>query len=71
MTTSSLQELALFIVIFFPALAIIVVCLRTYSRTITGQFGFDDALIIIAMVSQIANSSSMAFAQNMVGYVHR
>ncbi|KAF8848760.1 hypothetical protein BDZ45DRAFT_664032 [Acephala macrosclerotiorum] len=56
MTTSSLQELALFIVVFFPALAIIVVCLRTYSRASTGQFGLDDALIIVAMVMSIGET---------------
>jgi hypothetical protein len=54
MTTSGLQELALFITVFFPALALIIVCLRTYSRTTTGQFGWDDGLIIVAMVSRLS-----------------
>lgn len=59
MTTSPLQEFGLFIVVFFPALAVLIVCLRTYSRTVTGQFGWDDGLIIVAMVSSFAKASGL------------
>ncbi|KUJ18746.1 uncharacterized protein LY89DRAFT_504150 [Mollisia scopiformis] len=69
MTTSPLQEFALFIVVFFPLLALVVVCLRTYSRISTGQFGWDDGLIIVAMAMAIGESyvTWMYIKTNFVG----
>jgi hypothetical protein len=45
-----LQDLAFFIDVFFPVLAFIVVVLRTYSRGTAGIFGWDDGLMVFAMV---------------------
>jgi hypothetical protein len=48
--TSPRQQGALFMVFFFPALALITVCLRIYNRLSSKSFGWDDGLIIAAMV---------------------
>ncbi len=37
---TGLQQLIIFIVLFFPALASVFVCLRIYSRTIARNFGW-------------------------------
>ncbi|KAI1388552.1 uncharacterized protein F4822DRAFT_429170 [Hypoxylon trugodes] len=52
--TSWLQNLGIAIEILCPALALIVVALRTYIRLDTKSFGWDDGLIISAMVFSIA-----------------
>lgn len=45
-----LQDWAFFVIVVFPVLAFIIVVLRTYSRSKAGIFGWDDGLIILAMV---------------------
>lgn len=49
--TSSRQQGTLFMVFFFPALALVTVTLRIYNRMTSKNFGWDDSLIIAAMVS--------------------
>jgi len=49
--TSSLQQIAIFITLFFPALALIVTTLRLFYRASSKTFGYDDVFIILAMVS--------------------
>ncbi|KAF7944254.1 hypothetical protein EAE96_010656 [Botrytis aclada] len=56
MVDTSLQDLALFIVAFSPALALIAVCLRVWSRVSLGQFGLDDSLIVLSMILSIAET---------------
>lgn len=56
--TSPLQQFGFAIIVFFPVLAFIIVCLRVYSRISTKQFGIDDALIIIAMVLSIGETAT-------------
>lgn len=48
--TTSLQQLGLFIVIFFPVLSSLIVSLRIYGRVTTKNFGWDDTFIIAAVV---------------------
>ncbi|TEA22395.1 hypothetical protein C8034_v004897 [Colletotrichum sidae] len=55
---SSLQHIGFFILFFFPALAVIVVGLRVYSRVSTKQFGWDDGLICFAMAESIAETAA-------------
>ncbi|KAI1091198.1 hypothetical protein F5B19DRAFT_288138 [Rostrohypoxylon terebratum] len=52
--TSWLQNLGIAIEVVCPALALIVVVLRTYIRLDTKSFGWDDGLIISAMALSIA-----------------
>ncbi|KAI1802340.1 hypothetical protein F4811DRAFT_563320 [Daldinia bambusicola] len=52
--TSWLQNLGIAIEVVCPTLALIVVCLRTYIRLDTKGFGWDDGLIVAAMVFAIA-----------------
>ncbi|GKT49215.1 uncharacterized protein ColSpa_09396 [Colletotrichum spaethianum] len=63
---SSLQHVGFFVLFFFPALALIVVALRVYSRVSTKQFGWgvpiDDGLICFAMVESIAETVASYFA---------
>ncbi|PVH78373.1 hypothetical protein DL98DRAFT_397420, partial [Cadophora sp. DSE1049] len=54
--TSSLQQAGFAILFLFPTLALIVVCLRIYSRQKMKQFGWDDGLIVVAMVFSIAET---------------
>ncbi|KAI0883299.1 uncharacterized protein GGS22DRAFT_168363 [Annulohypoxylon maeteangense] len=53
---SSLQHGGFFILFFFPAIAFIVVGLRIYGRLRSRQFGWDDALVCIAMMFSIAET---------------
>ncbi|KAK5660703.1 hypothetical protein OQA88_12068 [Cercophora sp. LCS_1] len=46
---SPLQIFGYVITCFFPALSLVVCCLRIYSRTLAKGFGWDDWLIFIAM----------------------
>jgi hypothetical protein len=48
--TSGLQNFALFLTVFSPALALVVVGFRTYGRV--SSFGWDDGLILVAMVRE-------------------
>ncbi|KAI1206127.1 uncharacterized protein F4807DRAFT_238189 [Annulohypoxylon truncatum] len=52
--TSWLQNLGIAIEVVCPALAFIVVVLRTYIRLDTKSFGWDDGLIVSAMALSIA-----------------
>ncbi|KAI1780731.1 hypothetical protein F4818DRAFT_396618 [Hypoxylon cercidicola] len=52
--TSWLQNLGIAIEVVCPALAFIVVVLRSYIRIDTKTFGWDDSLIVAAMVFSIA-----------------
>ncbi|OTA53344.1 hypothetical protein K449DRAFT_305979, partial [Hypoxylon sp. EC38] len=52
--TSWLQNLGIAIEVVCPALALLVVVLRTYIRLDTKMFGWDDGLIVAAMVLSIA-----------------
>ncbi|KAI1473792.1 hypothetical protein F4774DRAFT_422937 [Daldinia eschscholtzii] len=52
--TSWLQNLGIAIEVVCPALALIVVGLRAYIRLDTKSFGWDDGLIVAAMVFSIA-----------------
>ncbi|KAI1457893.1 hypothetical protein F4805DRAFT_426805 [Annulohypoxylon moriforme] len=52
--TSWLQNLGIAIEVVCPALALIVVILRTYIRLDTKSFGWDDGLIVAAMALSIA-----------------
>lgn len=67
--TSGLQKFGFAIIIFFPILAFIVVCLRVYSRVSTKQFGIDDALIVVALVISIAETGAtyMFMKTNFIG----
>ncbi|OAA67983.1 hypothetical protein SPI_00178 [Niveomyces insectorum RCEF 264] len=67
--TSGLQKFGFAIIFFFPALALVVVGLRTYSRVTTKQFGIDDALIILAMALSIGETSAtyMFMKTNFIG----
>ncbi|KAL1899811.1 hypothetical protein Sste5346_002677 [Sporothrix stenoceras] len=56
--TSPLQQFGFAIIVFFPVLAFIIVCLRVYSRVNTKQFGIDDALIIVAMILSIGETAT-------------
>ncbi|XXH00528.1 hypothetical protein Hte_006876 [Hypoxylon texense] len=53
---SPLQQGGLFILFFFPAIALAVVCLRVYGRVRSRQFGWDDALTCLAMLFSIAET---------------
>ncbi|KAI6093179.1 hypothetical protein F4821DRAFT_253157 [Hypoxylon rubiginosum] len=53
---SPLQQGGLFILFFFPAIALVVVGLRVYGRVRSRQFGWDDALTCLAMVFSIAET---------------
>jgi hypothetical protein len=46
----NLQGWALFIIVFSPALALVIVLLRIYSKVTNRLFGWDDGLIIVTMV---------------------
>ncbi|KAK0722394.1 hypothetical protein B0T26DRAFT_604717, partial [Lasiosphaeria miniovina] len=48
--TTGLQQFGLFIIIFFPALSVLLVGLRLYDRIKTKSFGADDAFIVTAAV---------------------
>ncbi|CAI4212821.1 unnamed protein product [Parascedosporium putredinis] len=48
--TPHLQKIALFLTFFFPALSILSVALRAFSRLRTRQWGLDDWLILAALI---------------------
>jgi hypothetical protein len=48
--TTGLQQFGLFLIIFFPALSVLLVGLRVYDRAKTKTFGIDDGFIIVAAV---------------------
>ena len=53
---TSLQIFALFIIFFFPAIALVVVLIRVAGRFATKQFGWDDSLISVAMFLSLAET---------------
>ncbi|KAI4863203.1 hypothetical protein F4820DRAFT_381680 [Hypoxylon rubiginosum] len=53
---SPLQQGGLFILFFFPSIALAVVGLRVYGRVRSRQFGWDDALTCLAMAFSIAET---------------
>ncbi|KAM7194245.1 hypothetical protein V8F33_007391 [Rhypophila sp. PSN 637] len=46
--TTGLQQFGLFIIIFFPAVSVLLVSLRVYDRFSTRCFGLDDGFIVLA-----------------------
>ena len=48
-----LQTFAIFIIFFFPALALVVIVCRDAGRLASRQFGLDDWLVTIAMVGDL------------------
>ncbi|KAK1990362.1 CFEM domain-containing protein [Colletotrichum falcatum] len=58
---SSLQHAGFFILFFFPIVALVIVALRVYSRVTTKQFGWDDALICVAMADSLAETVASYF----------
>ena len=48
--TPPLQQVALFLNFFVPALSVVFVALRAYSRIKTRQWGLDDYLILVALL---------------------
>ncbi|KAK8029700.1 hypothetical protein PG993_010991 [Apiospora rasikravindrae] len=55
--TTTLQQIGFFIIFFFPALALLVVSLRVYSRFSARTFGWDDGFIVAAMITALAEAS--------------
>ncbi|KAI0596740.1 CFEM domain-containing protein [Biscogniauxia sp. FL1348] len=53
---SPLQQDGIFVLFFFPSIALIVVGLRVYGRIKSRQFGWDDVLTCVAMVFSIAET---------------
>lgn len=51
--TPPLQKVALFIIFFFTALALIVYSLRAFARLRTRQWGIDDYLVSCAMICSL------------------
>ncbi|KAJ9136689.1 Cfem domain-containing protein [Pleurostoma richardsiae] len=54
--TSGLQTFAIFITLFFPALALVIVVIRNAGRFASHTFGWDDGLISIAMLLSVAET---------------
>ncbi|KAI5867230.1 hypothetical protein GGS23DRAFT_166830 [Durotheca rogersii] len=53
---SPLQQGGIFILFFFPAIALVVIFLRVYGRVRSRQFGWDDALACLAMAFSVAET---------------
>ena len=70
---SGLQNFALFITVFFPVLALVIVGFRTYGRVRAHLFGWDDGLILVAMVreSKLGKIDSFAYHNFALGPEHR
>lgn len=58
-----LQIFALFIIFFFPAIALVVVLVRVAGRLASVQFGWDDWLISIAMFLSIVETVISYFCE--------
>ncbi|KAL5866754.1 hypothetical protein ACKVWC_010648 [Pyricularia oryzae] len=56
--TTWLQQCGFAILFGFTGVALLVSCLRIYSRISTKTFGLDDALIIIAMILSVAHTTA-------------
>ncbi|KAI8634828.1 hypothetical protein F5Y19DRAFT_126996 [Xylariaceae sp. FL1651] len=67
--SSAQQNLAIGVIIAFPALAFIVLCIRVAGRLSSHQFGLDDALVCIAMVLSILETAAsyMFIRTNFIG----
>ncbi|KAH6624705.1 hypothetical protein B0J18DRAFT_186795 [Chaetomium sp. MPI-SDFR-AT-0129] len=50
------QVFALFVNFFFPALALIIVCIRVAGRLVARQFAADDWLVCVAMFMSVAET---------------
>ncbi|KAI9055268.1 hypothetical protein LZ554_000231 [Drepanopeziza brunnea f. sp. 'monogermtubi'] len=57
--TTSLQQAGIAIVFIFPTIALLVVCMRIYGRRKMKQLGWDDGLIVLAMVSSPVSRNSI------------
>ncbi|KAI0480280.1 hypothetical protein GGR56DRAFT_687269 [Xylariaceae sp. FL0804] len=56
--SSSTQNAAIAILFTLPALALLLVCTRTIGRAVSNQFGWDDGLILMAMVLSLAETAA-------------
>ncbi|AEO63928.1 uncharacterized protein THITE_123400 [Thermothielavioides terrestris NRRL 8126] len=54
--TTGLQQFALFLIIFFPAVSLVLVGLRVYDRATTKTFGIDDGFIVAATILAVAEA---------------
>jgi len=52
--TSPMQQGGFALILIFPILAFVAVCLRVYGRLSVKQLWIDDILVVIAMVRQSA-----------------
>lgn len=66
--TTSLQQFGLFLIVFFPAVSVLLVGLRIYDRAKTKTFGADDYFIIAAAVLAAAEAV-FSFAMMRVQYL--
>lgn len=62
-SATPLQIFALFIIFFFPAVALVVVLIRVAGRLATAQFGWDDWLISVAMFLSVAETIISFFCE--------
>ncbi|KAK2604294.1 hypothetical protein N8I77_007237 [Diaporthe amygdali] len=60
--TSSLQKTGIALEVLFPLLSLITVSMRVYARLVTRTFGWDDGLIIAAMLLAIGLAVTAIFA---------
>ncbi|KAI0017342.1 hypothetical protein F4780DRAFT_796506 [Xylariomycetidae sp. FL0641] len=67
--TSAKQSSAIAILVVFPALALLVVCIRVAGRVSSHQFGWDDSLVCIAMAFSILETAAsyMFIKTNFIG----
>ncbi|KAI1323163.1 hypothetical protein F5Y16DRAFT_384598 [Xylariaceae sp. FL0255] len=67
--TSTAQNVAIAIVIVFPAVAFLVLCTRVAGRLSSRQFGLDDTLVCVAMVFSILETAAsyMFIKTNFIG----
>ncbi|KAK8062824.1 hypothetical protein PG997_014921 [Apiospora hydei] len=67
--TTSLQQIGFFIIFFLPALALVVISLRVYSRCSSRTFGWDDGFIVAAMITALAEAgcSYVMMKMNFIG----
>lgn len=61
--SSSMQKLAMAILLFFPAFALLTVVIRAAARWQARQFDLDDWLICIAMALSIAETAASYFCK--------
>ncbi|KAI1265144.1 hypothetical protein F5Y18DRAFT_427266 [Xylariaceae sp. FL1019] len=63
------QNIAIAIIIAFPVLAFVVLCIRVAGRLSSRQFGLDDTLVFVAMVLSILETAAsyMFIRTNFIG----